>query len=100
MSGWLMRITTVERAQPQTTGGRYSARMTKRTDRLTAFYIDLAVNLAGSHGVAAGARMLLQLGLPVELAHRVLLRTQERRGTGATRSVPSQPAAAGPAPAR
>jgi len=53
--------------------------MNNRTDRLTAVYIDLALNLVESHGVAAGARALFDLGLPLELARRVLLQPGQRR---------------------
>lgn len=73
--------------------------MTKRIDRLTAIHVDLATNLAGSHGVAAGAAELFRLGLPLELARRVLLRPSERRGRAAPRAQP-RIAAAAQAPAR
>jgi len=53
--------------------------MHKRTDRLTAFHVDLAVNMAGSHGVPAGAAELFRLGIPLELARRVLLHPKQRR---------------------
>jgi hypothetical protein len=36
--------------------------MEKRTDRLTAVYVDLAINVVGSHGLAAGVRALLECG--------------------------------------
>lgn len=90
-----------ERDQVCTGGGRYAGRMTKRTDRLTAFYVDLAINTAASSGVAARARALFEMGLPLELAYRVLLRPTERRhGLGAAQSTRLQPPAAAPAPAR
>lgn len=54
--------------------------MNQRKDRLTALHVDLCISLADVHGVAAGARELFQLGLPIELARRVLLRPAERRG--------------------
>jgi hypothetical protein len=56
--------------------------MHTRTDRLAALQVDLAINLAASHGVAAGARALFEFGLPLELAHRVLLQPALRRRGG------------------
>lgn len=56
--------------------------MHTRTDRLTAAHVDLAINLAGSHGVAAGARALFEYGLSLEVAHRVLLYPARRRRAG------------------
>lgn len=53
--------------------------MNNRPDRLTAVYIDLALNLVESHGIAAAARALFDVGVPIELARRVLLRPTERR---------------------
>jgi hypothetical protein len=54
--------------------------MKKRTDRLMAFHIDLAVTLARSHGVAFGARALLEQGISFEIAYRVLLQPHLIRG--------------------
>lgn len=61
------------------------------TDRLTAAHVDLAINLAGSHGVAAGARALFEYGLSLELARRVLLHPGQRRAAHgrATKNAPS-----------
>ena len=56
--------------------------MNKRTDRLTATHIDLAVNLAASHGIAAGARVLHEQRIPLDVARRVLLRPWLRRQDG------------------
>lgn len=53
--------------------------MTPRTDRHTAVQVDLAINIAASRGIYAGAIKLFQLGLPLELAHRVLLHPSRRR---------------------
>ena len=53
--------------------------MHKRTDRLTAFHIDQAVNLASSYVVAAGANALFELDIPLDLARRVLLQPERRR---------------------
>lgn len=100
MSGWLSRTMTVEQDRTRAVGGRYAGRMTKRTDRLTAFYVDLAISKVASCGVAAGARALLEMGLPLELARRVLLRPALRRGTGAAPAAQPQPPAAAPASAR
>lgn len=89
----------VEQAQAGAPGGRYAVEMTKRTDRLTAARVDMAINLAGIHGVHAGAAELARLGLPIELAQRVLLRPAERRGTS-VRAALLQPPATAPAAAR
>ena len=53
--------------------------MRKRSDRLTATHVDLAINLAAIRGVAAGARALVEQGVPIEVAHRVLLQPGLRR---------------------
>lgn len=79
--------------------------MHKRADRLTAFHVDLAISLADVHGVAAGARELCQLGLPIELAHRVLLTPHVRRGRarpapGGELQIPLQDAGTAPVPGR
>ena len=58
--------------------------MTSRSDRLTAAHVDMAVNLARSHGVATGARLLFELGLSLDLARRVLLQPGRRRGAVTT----------------
>ena len=54
--------------------------MHNRTAPLTAIQVDLAINLARTRGVATGARELFELGLPLELARRVLLHPGRRRG--------------------
>lgn len=82
-----------EHDQATAASGRYAGQMIKRTDRLTAFYVDLAINTAACHGAAAGAEVLFRLGLPLELARRVLLNPAARRGA-------SQPIAAGSPAAR
>jgi hypothetical protein len=53
--------------------------MKKRTDRLTAFHVDLAINLAASHGVATGAAELFRDRISQELARRTLLQPKHRR---------------------
>jgi len=83
MPGWTM-TRTVEQDQGSASAEGYAIWMIKRTDRMTAFHVDLAINLAGSHGVAAGAREMFRLGLPFELAHRVLLKPRRRRGASVT----------------
>lgn len=65
----------------------YSCRMIKRTDRLTAFHVDLCIALVGVQGIASAARELFQLGLPIELARRVLLHPDQRRGAAAMADV-------------
>ena len=84
----------MSRIKPAPGPACYSAAMHKRTDRLTALYVDLAINLARSHGVAAGARALFEQGIPIELARRVLLRPGERRGA-TEHSPPGRPRIAG-----
>lgn len=76
-----MRTMRLDQDQPRPSSACYVLWMIKRTDRMTAFHVDLAVNLAGSHGVHAGARAMFEAGLPIELAQRVLLRPGQRRGT-------------------
>ena len=62
--------------------------MEKRTDRLTAAYVDLAINVVGSHGLAAGVRALLECGAVLEVIERVLINGGPRRG--ATSVKPSE----------
>jgi hypothetical protein len=54
--------------------------MEKRTDRLTAVYVDLAINVVGSHGLAAGVRALLECGTSSAVIERVLFNNGPRRG--------------------
>lgn len=91
MPGWTIRTMMVEEDQAVAAGGRYAGRMIKRTDRLTATLVDLAINLARAQGAAAGAAALFRLGLPLELAHRVLLRPAERRGREWPTAQPRKP---------
>jgi hypothetical protein len=60
--------------------------MEKRTDRLTAIYVDLAVNIAGVFGLEAGMRVL-QNNTPLLVVHRVLVVSGPRRGA---QNVPNQ----------
>jgi hypothetical protein len=53
--------------------------MEKRTDRLTAVYVDLAVNVAAVFGMEAGMR-ILQNKTPLLVVHRVLIECGPRRG--------------------
>ena len=53
--------------------------MPTRNDRLTELLVDDAINIATVYGVAAGARALVELEVPFELAHRVLLQPGRRR---------------------
>lgn len=54
--------------------------MEQRTDRLTAVYVDLAVNIAGVFGLDAGMRVL-QHNTPLTVVHRVLIEGRPRRGS-------------------
>jgi hypothetical protein len=53
--------------------------MEKRIDRLTAVYVDLAVNVATSFGLEAGMRVL-QHNTPLLVVQRVLIENGARRG--------------------
>lgn len=53
--------------------------MEKRIDRLTAVYVDLAVNVATSFGLEAGMRVL-QHNTPLLVVQRVLIEGGARRG--------------------
>lgn len=53
--------------------------MEKRTDRLTATYVDLAVNVAAVFGLEAGMRVL-QNNTSLLVVHRVLVVNGPRRG--------------------
>jgi hypothetical protein len=63
--------------------------MHTRIDRQTAVLVDLAINFARSHGVAAGANVLFHHGVSLEVAQRVLLRPSERRGIAIPRTLAS-----------
>jgi hypothetical protein len=54
--------------------------MEKRTDRLTAVYVNLAINVVGSHGLAASVRALLECGTPSSVIERVIVNGGPRRG--------------------
>jgi hypothetical protein len=53
--------------------------MEKRTDRLTAIYVDMAVNVAAVFGMEAGMPVL-QHNTPLLVVHRVLVQVGPRRG--------------------
>lgn len=54
--------------------------MEKRTDRLTAAYVDLAFNVAVSFGQEAGLRVLREQDVPPSVVRRVLIDAGPRRG--------------------
>lgn len=56
--------------------------MEQRTDRLTAAYVDLAVNVAVTFNVAAGVRVLHLHKTPPAVVQRVLIDCGPRRGVG------------------
>ena len=53
--------------------------MEKRIDRLTAVYVDLAINVATLFGLEAGMRVL-QHSTPLLVVQRVLIEGRARRG--------------------
>jgi len=53
--------------------------MEQRTDRLTAAYVDLAVNIAISFGLDAGLRVLRDQKAPPAVVQRVLIDSGPRR---------------------
>jgi len=55
--------------------------MEKRTDRLTAVYVDLAVNIASAYGMATGVRSLHECGVAPAVIQRVLIQGGPRRGS-------------------
>lgn len=55
--------------------------MEQRTDRLTAVYVDLAINVTTAFGLDAGVRVLHQQGTPPAVVQRVLIEDGPRRGT-------------------
>jgi hypothetical protein len=63
--------------------------MENRTDRLTAVYVDLAVNIVGSHGLAAGVCALLECGTAPAVIQRVLVDVRPRRRATSTWPEPS-----------
>jgi len=54
--------------------------MEKRIDRLAAAYVDLAVNIAGCYGIAAGVSALRNYGIEWPVVRRVLIDGGPRRG--------------------
>jgi len=63
--------------------------MEQRTDRLTAAYVDLAVNIAISFGLDAGLRVLRDQKTPSAVVQRVLVEGGPRRGFTWARPEPS-----------
>jgi hypothetical protein len=62
--------------------------MENRIDRLTAVYVDLAVNVSTSFGIEAGMRVL-QAKTPLTVVQRVLIESGPRRGFTSARPEPS-----------
>jgi hypothetical protein len=54
--------------------------MNKRTNRLTATQVDLAVNVAAAFNLAAGVRALHEQGISPAVVQRVLIERGPRRG--------------------
>jgi hypothetical protein len=55
--------------------------MKQRTDRITAVYVDLAVNVAITFGLDAGVRVLQMQHAPQLVIQRVLINSGPRRGS-------------------
>jgi hypothetical protein len=53
--------------------------MDQRTDRLTAAYVDLAVNVVTAFGLDAGVRVLHEQNTPLPVVQRVLIDGKPRR---------------------
>ena len=62
--------------------------MNKRTDRLTATHVDLAVNVAAAFNLAAGVRALHEQGVSPAIVQRVLIDGGTQRGTTSARPEP------------
>jgi len=63
--------------------------MEQRTDRITAAYVDLAVNVAITFGLDAGVRVLHEQKTAPAVVQRVLIDGGPRRGATSTMPVPS-----------
>ena len=57
--------------------------MDKRTDRLTAAYVDLAVNVRTAFGLPASVRVLQDEGVALPVIQRVLIDNGPRRSKSA-----------------
>ena len=62
--------------------------MDSRTDRLTAVYVDLAVNVVSAYGMATGVRSLHECRVAPAVIQRVLIDGGPRRGS--TLATPEQ----------
>jgi len=68
--------------------------MDQRTDRLTAVYVDLGVNIAGVYDMAAAVRLLHECCASPAVVQRVLIDGGPRRGLTSDRPEPSSHSAA------
>jgi hypothetical protein len=59
--------------------------MNKRTDRLTATHVDLAINVAAAFTLAAGVRALHEQGVSPAVVQRVLIDGGPQRGATSAR---------------
>lgn len=66
--------------------------MDKRTDRLMAVHVDLAVNIAAVFGMAAGVRSLHDCSAPAAVIQRVLIECSARRGDATVLPFTDEPA--------
>ena len=62
--------------------------MESRTDRLTAVYVDMAVNIAIAYGMATAVRSLHECGVAPAVIQRVLIDGGPRRGATWARPEP------------
>lgn len=53
--------------------------MDKRSDRLTATYVDLAINVCTAFGLSSGVRVLQEEGVSPTVIQRVLIEGRPRR---------------------
>lgn len=72
----------------------YLVMCSRRTDRLTAVQVDLAVNVAAVFGMGAGVRVLHAEGIPPAVVQRVIIDGGPRRGDGRASAPSSLPPAA------
>lgn len=74
----MTKMKTAELAQPVAQPAGYDRPMIRR-DKITAIYVNLAINMLDRFGAAPAAQFLFEQGVSFEVAHRVLLRPAMRR---------------------
>jgi hypothetical protein len=68
----------------------YHQIMEKRTDRHTAVYVDLAVNVSAVFGLSAGVQALHEQQVPLPVVQRILIDRGPRRGDQSDRATASR----------